>query len=386
MDPGEIILLSSSPGQLMGRLSTRYDLTTSYMQRKLIRASRVDYYTAHSKQEWTDHLGSLRAFGPDAVFINLAAVAGPDPKRSPDVNYRAPTAAAYACQELEFGHFIQGSTQATNAERGGQVPYSRAKAMTDFALSRMKELPTTIVVLGLLYSMRQALFGQDSKGLNMIDLSLLPLTPILGPGTALLQPLEIWDAAIRVAYLAMADPAKRPHQTDICALMGKMQGLNTNCRFYDAVGPRVIDIETMLEDFSKSQGKQYYWPIHIDYRNMEQLLNVTSLGNLNRQFVSLLRSSQTGGTQVVGKPEVWEGLIGEDECTKLIKLDEALKHLGQQRSFPLWQTIKIIFEHPKVILPGLKLSFEILSRVWTHGCQVPEEFTTATTPEDPEQS
>ena len=33
----------------------------------------------------------------------------------------APAAAGMACAELQFGHWIQSSTQATNAERSGQV-------------------------------------------------------------------------------------------------------------------------------------------------------------------------------------------------------------------------------------------------------------------------
>lgn len=55
--------------------------------------------------------------------------------------------------------------------------------MTDFALSRMNNLPVTIACLGLLYSKRDGLIGQDrdaeSGQLNLIDLSLLPLTPIM---------------------------------------------------------------------------------------------------------------------------------------------------------------------------------------------------------------
>jgi hypothetical protein len=42
-------------------------------------------------------------------------------------------------------------TQATKAERAGQVPYSRWKAMADFSLSRLKKLPVSVCVLGLLY-------------------------------------------------------------------------------------------------------------------------------------------------------------------------------------------------------------------------------------------
>ena len=55
--------------------------------------------------------------------------------------------------------------------------------------------------------------GQDEKkGLNLIDLSLLPLTPIMGNGLAPLQPLEVNDASDRLAYLALTNPALRPVQ------------------------------------------------------------------------------------------------------------------------------------------------------------------------------
>mgnify|MGYP003709402185 CR=1 FL=1 len=59
--------------------------------------------------------------------MNLAAVAGPIVGIADalmDVNYRAPVAAAMACEQLGFGHWIQSSTQATNAERAGQVSCS----------------------------------------------------------------------------------------------------------------------------------------------------------------------------------------------------------------------------------------------------------------------
>ena len=46
------------------------------------------------------------------------------PEDRPDammaVNYRAPIAAARACEALGFGHWIQSSTQAVKAERAGQ--------------------------------------------------------------------------------------------------------------------------------------------------------------------------------------------------------------------------------------------------------------------------
>lgn len=62
--------------------------------------------------------------GENCAFVNLAAVAGPVvgiTDAMMDVNYRAPVAAAKACEQLGFGHWIQSSTQATNAERAGQV-------------------------------------------------------------------------------------------------------------------------------------------------------------------------------------------------------------------------------------------------------------------------
>lgn len=123
--------------------------------------------------------------GEQAVFVNLAAVAGPVegiPDAMMDVNYRAPMAAAKACERLGFSHWIQSSTQATNAERAGQVPYSRAKAMMDYALSRCTEMPVSVACLGLLYCKNDGIIGQErNRGsrINMIDLALLPLTPIM---------------------------------------------------------------------------------------------------------------------------------------------------------------------------------------------------------------
>ena len=44
-------------------------------------------------------------------------------------------AAAQAAQELKFGHWVQSSTQATRADRAGQVMYSRAKVVFYLGLS-----------------------------------------------------------------------------------------------------------------------------------------------------------------------------------------------------------------------------------------------------------
>ena len=120
LKPGEVVLLSSSPGRLMERLSQKYGPALM----RTIRASRVDYYTQHDERMWQDQLLSLGLEGEDCVFVNLAAVAGPVLGMNDammHVNYRAPVAAARACESLQFGHWIQSSTQATSAERAGQV-------------------------------------------------------------------------------------------------------------------------------------------------------------------------------------------------------------------------------------------------------------------------
>lgn len=102
LNPGEVVLLSSSPGSLMANLSDQY--SSSLM--KTIRASRVDYYTQHDERMWQDQLLSLGLEGEDCVFVNLAAVAGPVEGKTDammHVNYRAPVAAARACEVLRFG-------------------------------------------------------------------------------------------------------------------------------------------------------------------------------------------------------------------------------------------------------------------------------------------
>ena len=174
------------------------------------------------------------------------------------------------------------------------------QAMADSALSRMDGLPVSIASLGLLYckvpaaspplwshtmpraravswyipshprphashrttavtipGQNDGVVGQDGQGLNLIDIAMLPLTPIVGNGTAPLQvrpslrpffppttqppsipaacynhpphpyrwpncprtphfyprscqPQEVTDAAERLAFLAFCDPATRP--------------------------------------------------------------------------------------------------------------------------------------------------------------------------------
>eukprot|EP01035_Chromulina_nebulosa_P007179 gene7179-9694_t len=263
-----------------------------------------------------------------------------------DVNYFAPRAAASACQQLKFSHWIQSSTQATNAERGGQVPYSRAKAMIDYSLRILanEHMAVTVACLGLLYSKADGNIGQEhslSGGINLIDLTLLPLTPIMGDGSAPLQPQEVEDAAQRIAFLALSEPADRPLQnTPHCKISSKNKVVrddeslqhyeqhgdasrtSSTYRFYDAVGSETMSILEMLSNFAKFHGNRRFTPVHIGYRNMEMILNVKSLGNLNRQFVSLLRSEQDAAAPIIGDPSAWEKL-SFDPNSRLLRLEEA---------------------------------------------------------------
>lgn len=58
VNPGEVILLSGSPGRLMRRLYEKYGAD----KMRTVRASRVDYYKQHDTETWIDHLGSLGKF------------------------------------------------------------------------------------------------------------------------------------------------------------------------------------------------------------------------------------------------------------------------------------------------------------------------------------
>ena len=371
LEPGELFLLSSSPGNLMHTLAKRYG--DAGLQ--TIRASRVDYYTQHEVSTWVDHLGSL-GVEREGVFVNLAGIAGPKDNRPTammDVNYHAVKALGGACERLHFSHLVHSSSQATNAERFGQVPYAKAKSMADFSLSRL-DIPVTICILGLLYCKENQSIGQDNQknSLNLIDLSLLPITPVLGDGTAPLQPLEVSDAAMRIAFLALCDPARRV-TSELARSNPKlvaMQAKNQSLRIYDGVGPETMTILQMLEKFAHHQNRGgRFRPAFIGYRNMEEILNVRGIGNLNRQFVSLLRSEQETRRAIVGDHTSFERVLGEG--ARLATLDECFS-LGRSRREPslyrratqLVQTLKkvsiYVYKNPKVVLPGFNLSLEII--------------------------
>ena len=237
--------------------------------------------------------------------------------------------------------------------------------MADFAISRLHDLPATILVLGLLYSKSQRVVGQDGTGVNLIDLCVLPLTPILGDGSAPMQPLEISDAAFRVAWLALSDPAERPlqHASGVGSRsqMGPMQEHNHHLRIYDGVGPEVMTMLQMLSKFAEFNGKKHFYPVFIDYRNMERILNIKSLGNLNRQFVSLLRSEQSSPSPAVGDSKVFDHLIPLPLLTLDDAFDSSSGRATKRRKFPFFTTLKLVIDNPRLIPPGISLSFEIIS-------------------------
>ena len=74
--------------------------------------------------------------------------------------------------------------------------------MADFHISNLK-ISTTILCLSLLYC-RWGAVGQETSNekLNLMDLALLPLTPILGNGMAPIQPIEVNDVALRIVAIA----------------------------------------------------------------------------------------------------------------------------------------------------------------------------------------
>lgn len=128
----------------------------------------------------------------------------------------------------------------------------------------MDRLSVTICCLGLLYCKTERGVGQDGTGvnkLNLIDLSLLPLTPIMGSGTAPLQPQEVADAARRIAFLAMTDPDSRPRTETNHNHLKTAQ--SKSLRVYDAVGPEVVPILNLLKKFAHYQKKNTFYPVHI---------------------------------------------------------------------------------------------------------------------------
>jgi hypothetical protein len=212
----------------------------------------------------------------------------------------------------------------------------------------------------------------------------------MGNGTAPLQPQEVNDASDRLTYLALTDPSLRPVQSCKSLHIAVEYGLKVKdpngslhisnveqhprshetpntFRKYDAVGPEKISMFRLLEKFAKFQGRVPFRYVHIGYNNMEEILNIVSFGNMNRQFLSLLRSEQEAHSPVIGDYNTWANLLGSE--SKMLTLDDAFlsRSIGKdgdssmpRRIFPYYIVLKLIVLNPRVIWPGIKLSHEIL--------------------------
>jgi hypothetical protein len=135
-------------------------------------------------------------------------------------------------------------------------------------------------------------------------------------------------------------------------------------RVYDAVGPQTMSFLDMLRTISAAHGNKHFRPAFIDYRNMELLLNVQSLGNMNRQFVSLLRSEQDSAKPIIGDPLVWTSLLGPN--AKLCTLDESFSDTAtKSRKFPVQNFVKWVLRNPRVIPPGLAVLRETVNAAMT---------------------
>jgi hypothetical protein len=194
-----------------------------------------------------------------------------------------------------------------------------------------------------------------------------------------MQPQEIMDAAERLAFLAFTDPASRPMQKESNGRRKESKLRSFTFRHYDAVGPETMSILELLEKFAYYRGIKNFRPVHVGYRNFEKLLNVKSLGNLNRQFVSLLRSEQHTEIPTLGNPKVWGELLGDG--SRLATLDEAFAPscdiLSKSQSmgtvpprFPISSIIKFAYENPRAIYPGFLLLLEMLDSYAKNGSKL----------------
>ena len=134
-------------------------------------------------------------------------------------------------------------------------------------------------------------------------------------------------------------------------------------RAYDAVGPEKMTMLELMEMFAKLNGRTLN-PVFVDYRNFETVLNEASLGNLNRQFVSLLRSEQDAERPIVGVPDTFQALLGPEAT--LFRMHDGLAATDKfgnpisikRRSFPVVATVKWVWQNYKVIIPGTNLVLE----------------------------
>ena len=158
--------------------------------------------------------------------------------------------------------------------------------------------------------------------------------------------------------------------------------MQARTRIYDAVGPETLTMKELLQMMATFHGRTLQ-PVHVNYYNMERILNVASLGNYNRQFVSILRSEQDidldtpnpiSTITAPGNPIAFQQLLHKDAT--LCKIEDAFtspsrtipgQTIQKRRNFPLRSTVKWVTRNPGVVRPGLALGMEILRNFcWPH--------------------
>ena len=78
----------------------------------------------------------------------------------------------------------------------------------------------------------------------------------------------------------------------------------------------------------------------------------------------MLRSEQDSASPIIGDPLCWERLLGPE--VKLTTLDAAFMRTQKTlypmkaQSFPFLYCLKLIKNNPRLIIPGLQLSTEIV--------------------------
>lgn len=125
-------------------------------------------------------------------------------------------------------------------------------------------------------------------------------------------------------------PSPTPHSTSKGKGSAPSKLRTFTLRHYDAVGPETLSILELLERFARYRHNATgFRPVSVEYINFERMLNAASLGNLNRQFISLLRSEQASEQPILGNPQVWARLLGEG--ARLTTLDQAFVTSVEQK-------------------------------------------------------
>ncbi len=135
----------------------------------------------------------------DTTILHLAAATGKMASRAYDrVNYHGTVELLHACRKADIRHFIHVSTVAVNFPDIRGYHYAQSKRMAETAV-KSSGLPHTIVRPAMV-------IGHSSPNwLALRDLSRLPVVPLFGRGTNLIQPIFV-DDLIQLLLDVLTDP------------------------------------------------------------------------------------------------------------------------------------------------------------------------------------